>query len=77
MAAEAEAVGHDLVYADLSRCVRNVVEVASFTGMVEVDRRRKHIGMNGQSRDDELDAAGGTKVWPSWLFVLEICKCWA
>ena len=74
MTAETEAVGHHGVDARFSGDVRDVVEVAAFTGVFEIDRRRKHAVVNRQGRDDELDPAGGPSVWPSWLLVLEICS---
>ena len=61
MTAETEAVGHHGVDAAFSGDVRDVVEVAAFTGVVEIDRRRKHAVVNRQRRDDQLDPARGTQ----------------
>ena len=61
MAAEAEAVGHDVVDAGLAGDVGDVVEVAAFAGVVEVDRGGKDAGVDGQGRGDQLDAAGGAQ----------------
>ena len=61
MSAEAEAVGHHGVDASFSGHVRDVVEVAPFAWVVKIDRGRKHAFVNGQGRDDELDAARGTQ----------------
>ncbi len=61
MAAEAEAVGHDVVDARFAGDVGDVVEVAAFAGVVEVDGGGEDAGVNGQGRGDQLDAAGGTQ----------------
>ena len=59
MTAKAEAIGHDVIDARFAGDVGNVVEVAAFAGVVEVDGGRKDAGVNGQCRGDQLDAAGG------------------
>ena len=61
MSAESEAVGHDRVDAGFAGDVGDVVEVAAFAGVVEIDGRGKHAVVNGQGRDDQLDAAGGAQ----------------
>ena len=61
VAAEAEAVGHDVVDAGFAGDVGDVVEVAAFAGVVEVDGRGKDAGVDGQGRGDQLDAAGGAE----------------
>src|SRR5579883_1484280 len=55
MPPEPEAVGHDVIDPDLAGDVGDVVEVAAFVGMVEVDRRREDVVVDGQGRDDQLD----------------------
>ena len=61
MTAETEAVGHHGVDAGFSGDVRDVVEVAAFAGVVEIDGRRKHAVVNRQGRDDQLDPARGAE----------------
>ena len=61
MAAESEAVGHDSVDAGFARDVGDIVQVATFAGMVEVDRGGEDPVVDGQGRDDQLDAPGGTQ----------------
>jgi hypothetical protein len=57
MAAEAEAVGHDRIDTDFARDVGDIIQVAAFTGVFEVDGGGKDAGMQGQGRSDQLDAA--------------------
>ena len=59
MAAEAEAVGQDVLHADFAGRVRDVIQVA--TGgdilVLEVDRRVQHAVLDGERTGDRLDPA--------------------
>ena len=61
MAAEAEAVGHHAIDDGFAGDVGDIIEIAKFVGIIEVDRRRQDIGMNRQRRGDQLDAAGSAE----------------
>ena len=71
MAAEAEAVGHHVVDADLAGDVRDVVEVASLAGVVEVDRGRKHAVWIASAEATSSTPPEAPRRWPSSLLVLE------
>ena len=73
VAAEAEAVRHDDVDLRLARLVRRVVEIATFVGIVEVDRRRNRGCRAAPSRLSTSSTPPlAPSRWPSWLLVLEM-----
>src|SRR5947208_1801804 len=61
MAAEAEAVGHHAVDPGLAGDIGDVVQVAPFAGLVEIDSWGEHAVVDGQGRGDQLDAPGGAQ----------------
>ncbi len=71
---EAETIGHHPLNLHLAGHVRDVVEVAPLTRIVEVDRGRKHVGMDRQGGGDQLDPPEAPRRWPSSLLVLETCS---
>src|SRR4051812_28838504 len=58
MSAEAERVVHDRVDPYLPWRVRNVVEIAERILVVDVDRRRRSLRLDGLGADGHLDGAG-------------------
>src|SRR5258706_14269291 len=58
VAAEAEAVAHGVGEVAVAGLVGDVVEVASFVGVFEVDRGGDEVSVDGQGADDCLDTTG-------------------
>ena len=71
MAAEAEAVGHHVVDACFAGDVGDVVEVATFAGIVEVDRRGRTPVWMARAKMISSTPPEAPSRWPSWLLVLE------
>ncbi len=61
MAAEAEAVFHG--FADLhgSGLEWDVIEIAAWIRIVQIDRRWSSFGLHGLKTEDRFDTAGGTQ----------------
>ena len=61
MPAKTEAVAHGVANLPLFRLQRRVVEIALGAGILEVDRRRDGVAVDGQRSDDRFDAAAGAE----------------
>ena len=69
-ATEPEGIGKRVLHRHRARGLRNVIQIASLAGLIQVDGRRRHLIAQRKHREDRLDAAGGALLAVALSFML-------